>query len=153
PPHQVRHTVPGVAYGFSERRKKLKAEYAHLSGPEIAELRLSGTVVQDDVDIPLFLYTGDSSIEILTADEEQQQRILSYPVVITECTFLEDELLDWAQDAGHICWCELAPFVKQNPHTVFVLVHFSLRYTRSQIREFFDNLPGGLPHNVVLWAD
>jgi hypothetical protein len=34
-------------------------------------------------------------------------------------------------------WEELLPFVKANPSTLFVLIHFSLRYKDTEILEFF----------------
>ena len=34
-------------------------------------------------------------------------------------------------------WEELLPYVKANPDTLFVLIHFSLRYKDTEILEFF----------------
>ena len=53
--------------------------------------------------------------------------IFNYTVVITECTFLDEESPSEATDKGHTGWTGLRPFVEQHPNITFVLIHFSLR--------------------------
>ena len=49
----------------------------------------------------------------------------------------------------------LPPCLLRRCRILFVLVHFSLRYTDSQIREYFQTAgsDGQRPPNVVLWLD
>ena len=44
---ETKHTVPSLGILIWERRKKLKPEFADLSGEEIRDIRLSGTEVSE----------------------------------------------------------------------------------------------------------
>src|SRR5262245_59577986 len=57
----TRHTVPSLGFVVWERRRKLKSEYAELTGPQIRDLRLGGTEVTEERRIARFAYLGDSS--------------------------------------------------------------------------------------------
>ena len=76
--------------------------------------------------------------------------ITEYPVVIIECTFLEEKDLEKSVKDKHMHWKHLGPVIKQNPNVSFILTHFSLRYTHSFIIEFFkkEDLK-----NVIPWLD
>src|SRR5882757_4581121 len=54
--HATKHTIPSLGYIVWERRKKLKLEYAGLSGDKIRDLRLSGTDVTEERRLPLVAY-------------------------------------------------------------------------------------------------
>ncbi|KAL2271489.1 hypothetical protein VTJ83DRAFT_860 [Remersonia thermophila] len=70
-------------------------------------------------------------------------------VVITECSFLYPEHRAQAAKTKHTCWAELEPVVRRWWKTVFVLCHFSLRYSEEEIRQFFAEREG--LGNVVVW--
>jgi len=55
------HTVPSLGFVVWERRRKLKAEYRELTGPQIRDLRLAGTEVTEERRTPQFAYLGDSA--------------------------------------------------------------------------------------------
>ena len=77
-----------------------------------------------------------------------------YETVIHEVTFLGEpsEDLDKATRAkGHTHYAQLHPWIAAFPHTTFVLVHWSLRYSKEEVLAFFDKSYGGVPKNVVLW--
>jgi ribonuclease Z len=153
---QCMHTVPCVGYLFYEKRLKLKPEYAALSGREIGALRKAGTQVQCTVEIPMFAFLGDTSIELF---EQEQQRDLLLPhfaVIFIECTALQDGDLsvEDAKSRGHMHWNSLKDVVVRFPETTFVLMHFSARYKPADITEFFEQQKAqnpGLYHNVVPW--
>jgi len=92
-----------------------------------------------------FVFLGDTTHHVF----EQDPDILSYPVVIVECSFLYAEQMDLALSKGHICWeGGLEPFVKDNSDTLFVLIHFSLRYSLEEIDTYFKKLN---LRNVTTW--
>jgi len=85
-----------------------------------------------------FSYVLDTGIEIF----EKNPFLLEYPVAIVECTFLLDnnDELEQAIKKKHIHWNQLKPYVVQNPNVLFILVHFSQRYSDSQIKTFFNKV-------------
>lgn len=134
------HSVPSVGFGIYEKRKKLKPEYLTLSGKEISELRKSGVEINYDIDIPLVAYSGDTDIRFF--DGEQGRKILEYPTIIVECTFLgrNKEEIERANKVKHITWSQLKPIVlNAKPNQKFVLVHFSLRYSCEEVQSYFQN--------------
>jgi ribonuclease Z len=51
----------------------------------------------------------------------------------------------------HTIWGDLEPVVRRWPGTVFVLMHFSMRYSDEEVRAFFRERE--VPGNVVVWVD
>jgi ribonuclease Z len=82
--HRTTHSVPSVGYLVWERRKKLKPEFQSLSGPQIRDLRLSGTEVSAETRMPVLAYTGDTSPPGLDNNPD----MLRSQVLITEMTFV-----------------------------------------------------------------
>jgi ribonuclease Z len=148
------HSVPTISYCFSLVKQKLKAEFSGLPHREIGQLRKSGTTVTEEVVSPSFAFVCDTSIEVLVSFP----KILLYPIVIIECTFLYPEERDNARDTKHIHWEDIRPYVVANPSTVFVLIHFSLRYKEEEILEFFrqqraaSEWPEDCYSNLKVWA-
>lgn len=80
--------------------------------------------------------------------------MLSYPYIIHECTFCgppSRELNEYAQRRGHTHYTQLHPYIASAPNSIFILVHWSIRYSREDVERFFDENYGGVPRNVVLW--
>jgi len=138
------HTIPTVVYGFSQVKKKLDDQYKGLSGKEIVEIKKTGIDVMKETIEPKFSYVLDTSIEVF----KMHPFLLNYPVIIVECTFILDDELNNAVVTKHIHWQQLKPYVLANPKTIFILVHFSLRYKDEEIKEFFDK---DKLKNVELW--
>jgi ribonuclease Z len=112
----------------------------------VAARRTAGEPVDREVDRPLFAYVGDTHVSAL----EDADWLGGVPVVITECTFLDDAEAGRADRVGHTLWSRLRPVVEAHPATTFVLIHFSLRHSDADIVEFFgrnNHLP-----NVVVWG-
>lgn len=128
------HSVPCVGYGFFERKKRLRPEHAALSGKEIAALRKSGVDVTVEVQERLFAFCGDTTHEALLNSPE----LLEFPVLIVECTFIDDADEAQATKTKHMLWRHLKPIVAAHPNTTFLLIHFSLRYTTAQVHTFFE---------------
>ena len=150
--YQMRHAVPCMGFGLVGVKKKLKEEFVGKTGKELGQLRKDGIVIEDVSDDFKFLYFGDTAIGVI----EENPEFFKYSCWIIESTFLrpipdqlsEEEILARCARDGHIYWPQLEPYVKQHPEIDFVLIHFSLRYSREDIVEFFKDLP--YPNVTVL---
>ncbi|QVQ52783.1 MBL fold metallo-hydrolase [Spiractinospora alimapuensis] len=167
--HHVRvvecvHKVPCVGYAVSEVSKALRPEFAELRrtmdaegrgrefGRVIGQHRREGTPVDEETRRPLFAFLGDTHANVFA----REPWLLTYPVVITECTFLYDTEKERADRVGHTVWSDLKPVIEAHPDTVFVLTHFSLRHSDREIVDFFArearSADGAPLRNVVPWA-
>lgn len=140
----------------------------------VKRARQHGQAVQIEVERPeqpRLAFVLDTQIEALT-EPGQSQKNLSCPVIMIECTYLEETMVEEARKRGHICWFELLPFVgrsleiQQSTPQTWILVHFSLRYVDEQIEAFFrdpeksricldddESVCTRHPANLVLWFD
>ena len=156
----TRHKVPSVGYLVSEHGKELLPDLAAarttLSQAEFGQLmaarRRAGEPVERQVTRPLFAYLGDTHASALAGADW----LAGVPVVITECTFLDEGERERADRVGHTLWADLRPVVAAHPATTFVLTHFSLRYSDREVLAFFEReqreQAAGGPSNIVLWA-
>ncbi len=98
----------------------------------------------------LFAFIGDTHPQVF-ADNPW---LFEYPVIITECTYLDDKEIERAHRVGHTVWSELRPVIAAHAETTFVLIHFSLRHSDRQVVEFFERQLRALdgPQNIVVWA-
>ncbi|KAH6849906.1 beta-lactamase-like protein [Chaetomium sp. MPI-CAGE-AT-0009] len=152
------HTVPCLGYVFHAVTRKLKPEYRGLSGAQLKALREQqqqgegggGPVeLTAPVATPVFAFLGDTTAATLAAAPEWLGG--GVRVVITECSFLWEEHRAQAERTRHTIWADLEPVVRRWPGVVFVLMHFSLRYSDAEVREFFRGREG--LGNVVVWVD
>ncbi|MFD1044436.1 hypothetical protein ACFQ1S_01930 [Kibdelosporangium lantanae] len=94
---------------------------------------------------------GDTNVTVF----ERNPWLFDYPVVITECTYLDDSQRERADRVGHTVWSRLRPVVEAHPRTLFVLTHFSLRHSDAGVFAFFQEewaRWGAAPDNVLLWV-
>lgn len=132
------HDVECVGFGINEMRTKLKDEYKELSKSELALLNKNEITYKQKY--PILFFCGDmnyTSLETLPFD--------IYPYFIIECTFLEEDHLKEARERKHLHINDLLPYFTQFQNTQFILIHFSSRYTKNQIKEYalkykFDNV-------------
>ena len=127
------HRVPSVGYCVSERRSKLLPKYQGLSGSEIGALRRSGVEISESVWFKSFAFMGDTTTSLF----EKHPEVFEYSTLFVECTLFGEGLEGKAQKTTHVHWSLLKPFVLSHPHCHFMLIHFSLRWSEPQLREFF----------------
>jgi ribonuclease BN (tRNA processing enzyme) len=133
------HEVECIAYGLFECRKKLKIEYKNKTKDELIELKKI-LDIEDDYNYPILLFCGDmgfNSLETLPFNK--------YPYIIIEATFFDENHITEARDKKHLHINDLIPYFIQYSDTKFILIHFSCRYTKHQIKEYslkykFDNV-------------
>lgn len=144
--------VPAVSYGLYRAKTQLKEEYASLPKRELGTLIQDGVQITESYKEGLLFYTGDTTINLL---KERWREILPhYKHVIHEVTFLgkpSSQLDEEARRKGHTHYSQLHPWICAFPDTTFVCVHWSLRYSRADVLQFFEDEYGGVPKNVVLW--
>jgi hypothetical protein len=188
---QLHHTVTTVGYVLSERGNKVRPDLIgadkRTTGENVKVAKQRGEEVTITVDTPVCAFVCDTSLRAVTEEGEHSAQILACPVVIIECTYLEEEYAAEGDRRGHIVWTGgLRDVVLSTYHAyksrsgggrggnagpsagapVFILMHFSLRYSDDEIREFFRERSGlgaalttsevsdaGRKPHVVLWLD
>lgn len=146
------HTVPCLGYTFSKVSDRLQPRYYGLPGSELKTLRESGIKITEKHSEPIFAFLGDTTAFTLSGGEGNIWLEKKISVVITECSFLYPEHKEQANKTKHTIWSDLEPVVRKYPNTIFVLIHFSLRYKKTDIRSFFRSM-ADCPTNIVVWLD
>lgn len=145
----TQHTVPSVGYIIWERRKKLKDEYAELSGPEIRDLRLSGVEVSAEKRIPRVAYLGDSAPPGL----DDNPAMYEAEILITEMTFVApNHRKDKIHKHGHMHLDDYVARKDRFQNGLIIAAHFSTRYHKRQICQLVKReLPDMLDDRLHLW--
>lgn len=163
----------------STERKCLKPHLQGATKKETAEnvkrARVNGEEINTTITIPetpQLAFVLDTTVDALNESRSKTAtQIIACPIIMIECTYLEDSKQEEAMKRGHIWWGGLLPYVKkcynqqESQPTTWVLVHFSLRYSDQEIIEFFqketqshirlDSNPAhsSRPPDIVLWLD
>lgn len=143
------HTIPSVGYLVWERRNKLKEEFQMLTGPQIRDLRLSGTEVTREIRFPLVAYTGDTS----PAGLDQYPPAFQAKILITELSFIRKKhRRDKIHKYGHM---HLDDFLEREHlfHNELIIAgHLSTRYHPSEVRRYLEaKLPDKLKALIKVW--
>ena len=104
-------------------REKLKPEYAHLAGEEIAELRRSGVEIQYRLEVPLVAYLGDTSY----GDVFDNADVMSAQILLCECTFFDSGHRSKAKAGKHLHVEEFAKVLEKSRNEHVVVLHVSRR--------------------------
>jgi ribonuclease Z len=132
---EVSHTTPALGFVAIERRSKLRDEFHGLPQDRLRELRAQGVEITRMIEIPLVAYTGDTEPGDFLLREEFRRA----QVVITECTFFEDEHRDRAKIGKHLHVEDLRPLLEAWEARDVVIVHVSRRtllpFARTRLEE------------------
>jgi ribonuclease Z len=135
---EVSHTVPSLGFALIEHRSKLREEYLDLPQEKLRELKSNGVEITRSLEIPLIAYTGDTERgPFLYRDEFAQAKI-----VVTECTFFEDEHRGRASVGKHMHVDDLVSLLGVWEAEAVVLVHLSRRTNLTWAREQLSKLVG-----------
>nr|QFG74479.1 MAG: hypothetical protein [Megaviridae environmental sample] len=126
--YELSHSVPCQGYGIYIIKKKLKEEYKGMTSKQIIELKKT-TEITHNVNIPLLMYCCDT-------DSNINVNFSVYPIVIIECTFIDDEHYIEAKKKKHMHWNDIVKLLKSCTDTHFILIHFSTRYKDDYLKEF-----------------
>ena len=152
--------VPANSYGIFREKQRLKEEYQGMSKSELGAVLRAKRSSSDEKEVSItesydegiLFYTGDTTINLLR--ERWRQICRKYKYIIHEVTFLgkpSSDLDSSSRAKGHTHYAQLHPWILAFPNTTFLLVHWSLRYDREEVLNFFNKNYGGVPSNVVLW--
>jgi ribonuclease Z len=121
------HRVPCRGYALVRKSRKLRDEYLNASGREIKRMKDRGDAIFEDRDIPIFAFSGDTTIEFLEDNEAAREAT----VLFIECTYIDDKRpVARAREWGHIHLDEIIANANLFKNEKIVLTHFSKRYTR-----------------------
>ena len=140
---QCHHRIDCLGFSISRTVKVLKREYIGLPGREIAKLRKQGASTHDEHVKPFLCHLGDTTHMVF---ERHPEILEQHKYIVVECSFFCDKTRQKAKDTKHMHWVDLKPIVEANPKVLFILIHFSLRYSPVEIRNFFANAT--TTHNV-----
>jgi ribonuclease Z len=127
----TKHSKGSVGFSVIEKRKKLKAEYNNLTGPQIVELKKQGIEIDYPLEIPIVSYIGDTQY----VDFSQLKYIAESKILIAECTFYEDEHSGRAEAGKHMHIEEFTTLLKDLQNQHIVITHTTLRTPMHEIRK------------------
>jgi ribonuclease BN (tRNA processing enzyme) len=145
------HASPSCGYLLSEQRNQLMAQYRDTTPAEKAALRAKGESIMEMIEKPLLAFICDTSNKPFE-NEKTRARIMRFPSVMMECTFIPSKHADEAEKRTHLCWgAHVRKLAVSHPSVTFVLFHFSQRYLdKALILAAFEGEE--LPPNVRLWT-
>lgn len=119
----VNHSASSLGFTLLEKRHKLKAEFAGKTGPELVAIKKTGVVIDEDFEIPLLTYTGDTAIgRFLDLEFVRRSR-----AVILECTFYDRDHRERARAGRHIHVDDLPKIMEMLPEPQIMLIHTTKR--------------------------
>ena len=127
----TKHTRDAVGFCVIETRKKLKPEYAALTGLQLVELKKQGIAIDNPVEIPLVSYLGDTQY----VDFAQLPYVADSKILIAECTFFEDEHTERADAGRHMHIDEFAPLLERMNNQHIIITHLSRRTGIGQAKQ------------------
>ena len=146
---ETRHTIPSLGFVVWERRRKLKAEFQTLTGPQIRDLRLSGTEVTEERRVPRLAYLGDSAPQGL----DHCPAMYEAQVLVLEMTFVApSHRKDKIHKFGHIHLDDIVERRDRFKNELIIASHFSTRYNTRRIRDLVERaIPDAFGGRLHLW--
>jgi ribonuclease Z len=146
----TKHTPGSVGYCVLEKRKKLRSEYAGLTGPQIVELKKQGIEIDYPLEVPIVSYLGDTQY----VDFCQLQYVSNSKILIAECTFYEDEHASRAEAGRHMHVTELARLLSCMKNEHVIITHTTQRTPMQEVRKVLEEaLPPEVYAKTTLLMD
>jgi ribonuclease Z len=147
---EVKHSIPTMGGTLYFYKKKLKDEFLGKDAAEIIELRKKGIEITREVYDPLVSFMGDCLGESLL----DNSRVFQSKVLITECTFLDDEDEAMSKKKGHSHLKHIVHALNEMDGDIkcekIILSHFSMKYSDKHIRDALDKgIPEKFKNKVV----
>lgn len=145
-PFKTFHRVPSVGYTVCETRKKLKKEFEVATQGEIVRLKRSGMELTEDIEIPLFSYTGDTTMKFW----DQNPEVLKSKILFMEVTYWDKKKsVETAQEWGHIHLDEVIDRIADFKGEKLVFTHISSRYSIEYVRKLLQERVPKKYHDIV----
>jgi len=146
----TKHTRDAVGFCVIETRKKLKPEYAALTGLQLVELKKQGIAIDNPVEIPLVSYLGDTQY----VDFAQLPYVADSKILIAECTFFEDEHTERADAGRHMHIDEFAPLLERMNNQHIIITHLSRRTGIGQAKQMLrERLSAAVYKKITILMD
>ena len=127
----TQHCHGSLGYCILERRKKLKPEYAKLTGPQLVELKRQGITIENPLEIPLVTYLGDTQY----ADFVKLEYVANSRILIAECTFYEEDHHGRAEAGRHMHVRDFARLADALNNRYIIVMHTTQRTGFGQIKK------------------
>jgi ribonuclease Z len=134
----VEHTAPAFGYVIFERRTKLKEEYVGFPQEKLRELKDQGVEITRKLQAPLVAYLGDTE----PGPPLVRNDVRTAQVVISECTFFEEEHRGRAKIGKHLHVHDIVEWLRVLECEKLVLIHVSRRTNLSAARQRLAELAG-----------
>lgn len=146
----TKHSPGSVGYSVIEKRKKIRPEFARLTGPQIVELKKQHIEIAYPLELPIVTYLGDTQY----VDFSQLKYIAESRILIAECTFYEDEHSGRAEAGKHMHVDEFAALLNKMQNEHIIITHTTQRTPMWEIRKILkDSLPPEKYDRVILLMD
>jgi ribonuclease Z len=138
------HGSGSLGYSLVSVREKLKPEFIGKTSPELVKLKQQGVEIQYRLEVPLVTYLGDTAVappphERCSRSVFEHPDVINAQVLLTECTFFEEEHRTRAKQGKHLHVDELVPLLPTLNCRHVVLLHVSrrtgLRRARAMLRK------------------
>jgi ribonuclease Z len=146
----TKHSAGSVGYCIIEKRKKLKAEFANFTGPQIVELKKQKIAIDNIVELPIVTYLGDTQY----VDYSKLEYIKDSAILIAECTFYTDEHQERAQAGRHMHLNDFAKLMGDLNNQHIVVTHTTQRTSMDEIRKSLKSvLPSDKFEKIIILMD
>lgn len=141
------HRVPSAGYTLFTMVKKLRDEFKNLPGREIARRKNAGEKLEEDREVPMVTFSGDTQIEFVRDNPHVGESRLLF----LECTYIDSaRTVEQTRKWGHIHLDEIIAHEDYFRNEQIVLMHFSKRYSSQYIQKTLkEKLPPSLQGRVV----
>lgn len=149
-PFEVKHSVTAMGATVLLHKRKLKDVFLGKSAEEIIELRQNGVEITREVFEPQLSFLGDCLGESLL----ENSHVFNSKVLVTECTFLDEDEEQMAHKKGHTHLSSIVHALNELGDQVkceqIILSHFSMKYSERHIREMLEkNIPEKFKERVI----
>ncbi len=148
-PFSTVHRIDSLGYTVFKKTKKLKPEFRDRSETELMQLRKQGQIIQDEREVPMVSFTGDTQIEFLFKEDW----IRKSKILIMEATYLDDsKTIEHARKWGHTHLDEILQHLDEIESERIVLIHTSSRYSFQRALEILkERIPSRHAERVILF--
>lgn len=143
----TKHNNGSVGYTIIEKRKKLKEEYLQLTGPQIVELKKQGVEIDYPVELPIVSYLGDTQY----ADFGKLDYIANSKILITECTFYEDEHRERADVGKHMYIDDMVKLLGQMNNEHVIITHITHRTSLADAKKLLRKALGKKDFDKIIF--
>ena len=146
----TKHSKGSVGFTVIEKRKRLKPEFGGLTGPQIVELKKQGIEIDNQLELPIVTYLGDTQY----VDFSQLEYVKKSKILIAECTFYETDHTGRAEAGKHMHITEFAKLLDSMDNKYIIVTHTTHRTTMADIRKILkDSLPEQIYQKTILFMD